>query len=330
MKRREPKDNKANKNNRSGGSSENSGQKSSTSNSNGDRESKQTSQHGRSNNGGSSSRTNQSSKPDSKASSSDAKKTYTPFTPKDNNLTKEAYEDHMSKGLCFNCHEHGHMTRKCPKSNVVKSSRKDGKVPGMKIHSIALGLEENDEDLQEDDGLTVMDSLPMHMMDVDDFYVSDDEPPALQNVSDSETKELDLDLGFDEAARDALEFPWLIPDPEKIARKQIGDALAMKATYVLARSQPYPGDDVWVAQDRGVIHRFRVTKRDEETYVIHDSLFNQRLTVPTWRLIHPNFRLGRYYARHRAAQLDRISIGSYALTMGHALEEVATDLLRDG
>ncbi|KAH6894887.1 hypothetical protein BKA70DRAFT_1232229 [Coprinopsis sp. MPI-PUGE-AT-0042] len=33
-----------------------------------------------------------------------------------------------------------------------------------------------------------MDSLPMHMTDVDDFYVSEDEPPALQSVSDSESE----------------------------------------------------------------------------------------------------------------------------------------------
>ncbi|KAH6902788.1 hypothetical protein BKA70DRAFT_1026851, partial [Coprinopsis sp. MPI-PUGE-AT-0042] len=246
-------------------------------------------------------------------------------------LTKEAYEDHMSKGLCYTCHEHGHMSRNCPKANVVKMARKDGKAPGMKIHSIALGLEENEGDMMEDEELTVMDSLPLHAMDFDDFYVSDDEPPALQLVSDSEDEDQpDLESVHNSSTRDAMEFPWIVSNPEKAARKQIGDMMAMKAEYVLARSQPYPGDEVWIAQDRGMIHRFEVTRKTAESYEIFDLHRNERVLVPTWRLAHPRFRLGRFYARHRAAQIDAQSIGSYGLTMGHAFEELTAHLLRDG
>jgi hypothetical protein len=35
-------------------------------------------------------------------------------------LDEEAHAEHMSKGLCFNCHEHSHWDTKCPKKDKMK------------------------------------------------------------------------------------------------------------------------------------------------------------------------------------------------------------------
>lgn len=63
---------------------------------------------------------------------------------------------------------------------------------------------------------------------------------------------------FDEDSRDRLEFSWKVEDASKVPRSHIGDALAMTAEYILTRSQPYPGDELWVAEMRGVLNRFKV------------------------------------------------------------------------
>jgi hypothetical protein len=35
-------------------------------------------------------------------------------------LDKEAHAENMQKGLCFNCHEHGHWATKCLKKDKKK------------------------------------------------------------------------------------------------------------------------------------------------------------------------------------------------------------------
>lgn len=110
-----------------------------------------------------------------------------------------------------------------------------------------------------------------------DSSKSDDSSSECSNAEAASTRQLryvedlaDLEEDYrpfvlDEDSRDRLEFPWLVEDALKDARSHIGDALAMKAEYILARSQPYPGDEMWVAEDRGVLNRFKVTRKDEET-----------------------------------------------------------------
>jgi hypothetical protein len=51
-------------------------------------------------------------------------------------LNEEAHAEHMSKGLCFNCHEHSHRAARCPKKDKKK------KVP---VRQEKIKEEEDDE-----------------------------------------------------------------------------------------------------------------------------------------------------------------------------------------
>jgi len=55
-------------------------------------------------------------------------------------LDEEAHAEHMSKGLCFNCHEHSHWDTKCPKKDKMKK-----KVP---VHQEKIEEEEEEDKVE--------------------------------------------------------------------------------------------------------------------------------------------------------------------------------------
>jgi hypothetical protein len=55
-------------------------------------------------------------------------------------LNEEAHAEHMQKGLCFNCHEHGHLATKCLKKDKKKKKKK------KKVLVCQEKIEEEDED----------------------------------------------------------------------------------------------------------------------------------------------------------------------------------------
>jgi hypothetical protein len=64
----------------------------------------------------------------------------------------------LAKGLCFNCEEHGHLARNCPKLTTMTSKRKD-KPPGFGIHTVHFEASPEYDALAE--STEVLDTLPV-------------------------------------------------------------------------------------------------------------------------------------------------------------------------
>ncbi|KAH6871367.1 hypothetical protein BKA70DRAFT_1131046, partial [Coprinopsis sp. MPI-PUGE-AT-0042] len=243
--------------------------------------------------------------------------------PRGQKLTDQQVKEHIADGLCFKCHQKGHLSRNCPTANVVRSRTNDGRPPGLGAYNLEMGYDDLPLD-GEDEVLILDDDVPLNslfVMDEDDEMADLPDLAALNN--DEEEVEIPL-------RQNPFEPGWMFEHPDKIARTQLGDALSMKAEFVLDSSQPYPGDPVWIAQTRGIAGRFKVDRISEKTYRILDTFHGDVIEVPQFRLEHPTFRVGRWYARFRANELREILVGAYPMQMGPAYIEIAGYLLRDG
>ncbi|KAF6752657.1 hypothetical protein DFP72DRAFT_751030, partial [Ephemerocybe angulata] len=244
-------------------------------------------------------------------------------------LTEDERKELMSQGRCFRCREHGHLSRSCPKANVVQS-RSNNKPPGMGVFAAEMGYDDDDVYLSDGeeffDADESDDNMDIHALGVDSWPDDEDEqdfPREHFNLRDS-----------DESKDDYHMPPWMEEEkPHTMVRNHLGDALRMRAEYVLNMSQPYPGDRAHALPAHGMRDRFGVHRINDANYAIVDRLYNDKpVLVPTYRLEHPNFRVGRWYARFRNARVFKRPFlrGTYNLTMGDAYSEVAWWLLSDG
>ncbi|PPQ79059.1 hypothetical protein CVT24_012651 [Panaeolus cyanescens] len=259
-------------------------------------------------------------------------------------LTDEQIQQYMAQGKCFKCDTHGHLARNCPKANVVQSSR-PGKPPGMAVHNMEMGYTTNLEDSP------VLETLPMMSLGMISFEDGGDPEweRYLEEVGYQTPSEIDEPIlapfeiteyeqhSFSDTKEYTHEPDWMsdyspVEPNRSHARCQIGDALAMQATYVLNVSQPYPGDSHSICVSQGVENRFEVRRVNNLFYGIFDIVTGSSTWVEKRRLEHPNFRLGRFYARYRNWQTKRPDVlkAPYPIKMGDAYSVVASYLLRDG
>lgn len=273
--------------------------------------------------------------------------------PSRTRLTEEQKREYMAQGKCFECGQHNHIASRCPNTNVVRSST-NNRPPGMSSFNMEMGYVDDLIDLDDTSPPTetvgVMDTLPLMSIRLGNPIEGTPVRPA-RCMYDRRMDALEFDadhvLSSERPRRsnraplahyirhEAHEAWWMIPHacPDALAREQIGDALAMQAEYALNLSQPYPGDPRRLFHNdmKGVRGRFAVYKMDDLNYAIYDRLLECATHVPTFRLNHPNFRVGRHYARYRARQLRHsLMEGEYNVTMGDAVASVATYLLQDG
>jgi hypothetical protein len=119
-------------------------------------------------------------------------------------------------------------------------------------------------------------------------------------------------------------------------RKQMGDAPAMVAEYILHNLQPFPGDEHFLqhqADSWEVNSRFSVTQRPEDTenYVINDSLTNFQAKISKKSLADESFDLGQWYTQKRLRHLNwDISDDTPIRRMTESWSIVARFLLSDG
>jgi hypothetical protein len=207
-------------------------------------------------------------------------------------LTDKEKAELLASGSCFNCKEKGHLSRNCPRGNFIKSSN-GKKPPGLASYNIEVI---HDEPL-------VLDSLELNAISLDE------DPFSWMNYGPD----------------------WASYDPNEPRRDCMGDALALMAQHVLDVSQPYPGDSNCLENTHGVRERFGVRPcLDPNWYRIFDNLTKKISRVPSPLLKNPYFRLGEWYARLRAKQVDSLIRPYRPMTMGGAYEHNASLVLRSG
>ncbi|KAJ2917183.1 hypothetical protein MD484_g3247, partial [Candolleomyces efflorescens] len=268
--------------------------------------------------------------------------------PSGRTMTDAERQEHISTGKCFRCHGFGHIARACPRANLVRSNNAN-RPPGMASFNLEMGYDENDIEALNETDPTVEESLPQLMsnslmFDIGhkDSFVPEDYSHKFchfgrrQKLDEFDHRHYpvpDTQCFAETVRHEPHEPSWMVHHdcPSAQPRLQLGDCLSMMAEYVLNSSQPYPGDNFIVCRDNGIRGRFGVHELNKSTYGIYDRLLKKSLTVPKFRLEHPNFRLGRFYALHRNRELKRTILeGEYSNRMGDAYSIVASFMLRDG
>ena len=166
-------------------------------------------------------------------------------------------------------------------------------------------------DEQESDGssIEILDSLPLGAMAFGDLE------PDEYNPSNKWMEFMaPVILGPIEEWRD--QYPrW--NEPGVWTRRRIGDCYVLVADSILTRSQPFPGDERFEAEDllRPEL-RFRVRKNTTAPeYIIQDYWANKTFHITKALLEEPHFNLGRWYAR-RLGDTSRDQLGFQHAEMG--------------
>ncbi|KAJ3500338.1 hypothetical protein NMY22_g19290 [Coprinellus aureogranulatus] len=248
-------------------------------------------------------------------------------------LSAEEEKEYMAKGKCFRCGEHGHLSRNCQSSNVVKSNNGPNKPPGLAAYNMEMEYDEEAE---------VLEDLPMYSIPFMDFDFSDMEDGLVDDLNEREARYKATHDAFDiwnaspRQTRDEFhEADWMKqPKRRHLVRNTIGDAVAMVAAWQLNQLQPYPGDNFRTDQPYGRKDRFGVYDIDKDTYVIVDRHIKSVKPIAKSLISQPTFRLGRHYAMARCDDVncsERSRLNSkYPGAMGDAWSTVATFLLADG
>ena len=77
-----------------------------------------------------------------------------------------------AEGKCFLCKEPGHMSRNCPKKNLVTGSRIN-ELPGVPSYSMEMSIIEDDEDSTD---LGVLYSMPVGSISMETIKPLEAEP----------------------------------------------------------------------------------------------------------------------------------------------------------
>lgn len=217
-------------------------------------------------------------------------------------LSDKERQELQAAGKCFNCKEPGHMSRHCPRRNIVQGSA--SKPPGLPNYNIEPIKEPSDEDSSEE--VEVMDSLSLGMINLQ-------EPHYLPEQAEK---------------FDPCDY-WTEYSPTSLRRDKLGDALAFSAQENLDWGLPYPGDQ----QLETNIGRFLVVRADQDSHIIYDRYYLTCVAIEDKLLLDQHFSLGKWYANILIENLENLSdpyIGERLYTMADAYGENAKRVLRSG
>ncbi|CAK5282211.1 unnamed protein product [Mycena citricolor] len=255
--------------------------------------------------------------------------------PWERRLSPQKRAELMTRGVCLNCEEAGHMARSCPKLTTMKSKVK-GKPPGFGAHGVSLRLASLGETTEVFETLDVASAFPLVVHDageiLEQFSESESsrsEPSDWEDISCADINELEyLARGTDrptcpemEMLAEGMEALSLGPE-ERRARPALGlmdqtiesmsvgtespgagtgtgDLVARFACLVLQRCAPFPGDDgSEPTEDRFLVYRVH----NADYYCILDcgtplNILEGDEIVHADCLEDPEFQLGWHWAQ---------------------------------
>ena len=228
-------------------------------------------------------------------------------------LSEKEMAELRAAGKCFDCKEIGHLSRNCPHKNNMKGST--SRPPGIPNYSIQMDLVDDQDDDQE-----ALESMPVGMITL--------KPHADFAVENAENEKSDSDW--------RKELPmWR--KPQWVARRQIGNSLALTAEYLLADGQPYPGDDLFHIDEEQCHPSFRFSVMalpglQSGSYQITDRFLGFKIEISESLLKNTKFNLCHWYAKRRAQLLGLHDTfkSSYLSPMGDSVCDVTEHLLRQG
>ncbi|CAK5279088.1 unnamed protein product [Mycena citricolor] len=198
--------------------------------------------------------------------------------PWERRLSPQKKAELMSRGVCLNCEEAGHMARSCLKLTTMKSKVK-GKPPGFGAHGVSLRLASLGETTEVLDTLEVLSAFPIGFREDgavleqwSDLEWSEEGTEDWDDPEEAEVDELEYVVrGIDDSSEveelvHGIRSMTLDPHPEDDSRLRrpecglidrpadlvtnpgpgdvgIGDLAARFASLVLQQCAPFPGDD---------------------------------------------------------------------------------------
>ena len=221
-------------------------------------------------------------------------------------LSDKEKAEYRAAGRCFNCGKEGHMSRNCPDKDTVRSQGNGP--PGASSFNVEpVPLTET----ESDDGIEILDSLPLGAM----FFGDSGQMTSVNPWPIEEWRD---------------HFPYW-NEPQDIARQCIGDCYAMVVDTILTLEAPFPGDTRYDAPRMRPELRFHIKRLGyTRDYVLTDRLTGSRTVLARSLLENPEFDVSRWYAEQRCQALGLTSEISHNCCIGDALATVATKLLIDG
>ena len=221
-------------------------------------------------------------------------------------LSDKEKAEYRAAGRCFNCGKEGHMSRNCPDKDTVRSQGSGP--PGASSFNVEpVPLTET----ESDDGIEILDSLPLGAM----FFGDSGQMTSVNPWPIEEWRD---------------HFPYW-NEPQDIARQCIGDCYAMVVDTILTLEAPFPGDTRYDAPRMRPELRFHIKRLGyTRDYVLTDRLTGSRTVLARSLLENPEFDVSRWYAEQRCQALGLTSEISHNCCIGDALATVATKLLIDG
>jgi hypothetical protein len=209
--------------------------------------------------------------------------------------------------LCYSCGEPGHISRNCPRGNVVSHHGK--KPPGAASFSVEIaGIEPVIE--EGTDEVEVLDSLPLGavlLMETDSHENEGVEPLWYESILGRNT----------------------------VARPELGDCYAMFIEWILSTWGNYP-EDVRFGMLREnpqackMPVRFNARRVRRDNYLIVDHRCDFRIKIPIALMENPLFDLRSWYAKRRAKHFNVKKPKMPYRSFGYPLQEIPEMLLLDG
>jgi hypothetical protein len=223
-------------------------------------------------------------------------------------LSEKEQEELRAAGKCFTCKEMGHLSRSCPKKNMIRSTSQ--RPPGTSAFNIEL---EPVQSFDSDPSVEILESLPVGAISFD-----------VESQDDS------IPITWPPLTEWREHYPYW-DQPGIHSRNAIGDCYAMQAETTLTLDQPYPGDDRYDMTYLRPELRFDVVRhRYRPYYTIHDRGTNFSIVIQKSLLGNPMFDISRWYAKRRIRDLNLQCPNTHSNPIGPAIDLVATKLLIDG
>ncbi|KAF9524685.1 hypothetical protein CPB83DRAFT_897720 [Crepidotus variabilis] len=207
----------------------------------------------------------------------------------------------------------GHMSRNCPRNNVVSHhGKRPPGTPGLSVGAVAI--DHGNDDFVDLDQVKCLDSMPLGSIPFDNVIFDPDEDSEFVSIIESYVEQP----------------PWMLGTV--VPRSEIGDCFGMNITHILTTQQPYPGDDRYyfsTLADTGCCF-VAFCPSGQKSYRLFDALTRFIIKVPCSLLENPRFDLGGWYSKRRARALQLCHSKRKWYCFGRLVEDIAACLLRDG